>query len=82
MSVAIIPCARASSASAGQASASRPPGVPMVRVPLVGLVCLLASASYLLGGPGAALIGPGIALLAIVSVGIAAAYAREGLVTS
>ncbi|MEN9489981.1 MAG: hypothetical protein RJA63_430 [Pseudomonadota bacterium] len=49
---------------------------------LVGLVCLLASASYLLGGPGAALIGPGIALLAIVSLGIAAAYAREQSVTS
>ena len=46
-------------------------------VRLAGGLCGVPSASFLLGGPGAPLIGPGIALLAIVSLGIAAAYARE-----
>lgn len=46
-------------------------------VRLAGALCCVPSASFLLGGPGAPLIGPGIALLAIMSLGIAAAYARD-----
>ena len=42
-----------------------------------GVIGLLASSSHLLGLPGAQLIGPGIAVLALASLGTAAAYAGQ-----
>ncbi len=42
-----------------------------------GVIGLLASSAHLLGLPGAALIGPGIALLALASLGAAIAYAGQ-----
>jgi len=45
---------------------------------LAGGLGLVASSSHLLGGIGAALIGPGIALLALVSLGIALAGPAAG----
>lgn len=42
---------------------------------VAGAVCLLSTTAHLVGLPGAHLIGPGIALLALASVGAAMAYA-------
>jgi hypothetical protein len=44
---------------------------------IAGIVGLAASSAHLIGGPGATLIGPGIALLALALLGAAAAYAKE-----
>lgn len=44
-----------------------------------GVVALSASSMHLAGGPGAPLIGPGIALLALAALAAAVAYAVEGL---
>lgn len=44
---------------------------------LAGTVCLLSATAHLIGLPGAQLIGPGIALLALASGGAAMIYAGE-----
>jgi hypothetical protein len=65
------------------AVAWRPDGV-LFRWPMAvwgmraaGVVGLLASTAHLLGGPGAPLIGPGIAMLALAVLGAALSYVIE-----
>jgi hypothetical protein len=69
-------------AALGALAASWQAGGALFRWPAVGwglriagIVGLAASSAHLLGGPGAALIGPGVALLALALLGVAAAYA-------